>query len=113
MYDFIIFQWQETNDFGRKKEIRSHMYKLREARLKDFYNSAEVNTDIHRSTTTTSSTENTSKTNMSTTHADSLADQSYVTLKSKEVRDSESPTRDSYNKSIGNNNGIFKIRKCK
>lgn len=74
------------------------MYKLREARLKNFYNSADVNTEIHRSTINTSSNQ---KTNMSTTHADSLADQSYVTLKSKEVRDSESPTRDSFNKSIG------------
>ncbi|CAG9773679.1 unnamed protein product [Ceutorhynchus assimilis] len=95
--DILRKMWQDTDDFGRKKEIRSHMYKLREARLKDFYNSADVNnTEIHRSTTTSTA----SKTNMSTTHADLLADQSYVTLKSKEVRDSESPTRDSYNKSI-------------
>ncbi|KAH1025161.1 hypothetical protein HUJ05_009941 [Dendroctonus ponderosae] len=95
--DVLKKMWQETEDFGRKKEIRSHMYKLREARLKNFYNSEDVNTEIHRSTINTSSNQ---KTNMSTTHADSLADQSYVTLKSKEVRDSESPTRDSFNKSI-------------
>lgn len=30
-------QWQETEDFGRKKEIRAHMYKLRESRLREFY----------------------------------------------------------------------------
>lgn len=65
------------------------MYKLREARLKEFYNSSDVTNEVHQS-----STQKVSK--MSTTHADALADQSYVTLKSKEVRDSESPTRDVY-----------------
>lgn len=65
------------------------MYKLREARLKEFYNSSDVSNEVHQS-----STQKVSK--MSTTHADALADQSYVTLKSKEVRDSESPTRDVY-----------------
>lgn len=65
------------------------MYKLREARLKEFYNSSDVTNEVRQS-----STQKVSK--MSTTHADALADQSYVTLKSKEVRDSESPTRDVY-----------------
>ncbi|XP_066246265.1 serine/arginine repetitive matrix protein 2-like isoform X2 [Euwallacea similis] len=92
--DVLRRMWQETEDFGRKKEIRSHMYKLREARLKDFYTSSDVNTEVHKSTM--SSSHNVSKTNVSTSHADSLGDQSYVTLKSKEVRDSESPTRDTY-----------------
>ncbi|XP_050309144.1 titin isoform X5 [Anthonomus grandis grandis] len=98
--DILRKMWQETDDFGRKKEIRSHMYKLREARLKDFYNSADINTEFYQSSTTKSSTENTAKSNMSTSHADFLTDQSYETLKSKEVRDAESPTRDSYNKTI-------------
>ncbi|KAL1497754.1 hypothetical protein ABEB36_008657 [Hypothenemus hampei] len=94
--DVLKKMWQETEDFGKKKEIRSHMYKLRETRLKDFYNSADVNSEVRR----TSTTENIAKSKLSTTHADSLADQSYVSLKSKEVRDSESPTHDSYNKTI-------------
>ncbi|XP_066151811.1 serine/arginine repetitive matrix protein 2-like isoform X2 [Euwallacea fornicatus] len=92
--DVLRRMWQETEDFGRKKEIRSHMYKLREARLKDFYTSSDVNTEVHKSTM--SATHNVSKTNVATSHTDSLGDQSYVTLKSKEVRDSESPTRDTY-----------------
>ncbi|CAH1959252.1 unnamed protein product [Acanthoscelides obtectus] len=84
--DVLKKMWQETEDFGRKKEIRSHMYKLREQRLKEFYNSNE-STEIHRTTT--------GKTCDSRTHAGSLTDQSFLSLKSKEVRDSESPTRDS------------------
>lgn len=31
------FQWQQTEDFSRKKEIRTHMYKLREERLRNLY----------------------------------------------------------------------------
>ncbi|XP_076251085.1 uncharacterized protein LOC143190423 isoform X3 [Rhynchophorus ferrugineus] len=94
--------WQETDDFGRKKEIRAHMYKVRENRLKEFYNTGEVSSEIQKTTTTTtrSSSDTSSKANMSTTYADDLADQTYVKLKSKEVRDSESPIRDNYNKSI-------------
>nr|CAH7740063.1 unnamed protein product [Callosobruchus chinensis] len=83
--DVLKKMWQETEDFGRKKEIRSHMYKLREQRLKEFYNSNE-STEIHRTS---------GKTCDSRTHADSLTDQSFLSLKSKEIRDSESPTRDS------------------
>lgn len=33
----INFQWQQTEDFSRKKEIRAHMYKLREERLRNLY----------------------------------------------------------------------------
>ncbi|VEN63861.1 unnamed protein product, partial [Callosobruchus maculatus] len=61
------------------------MYKLREQRLKEFYNTNE-STEIHRTTGKTCDTR---------THADSLTDQSFLSLKSKEIRDSESPTRDS------------------
>lgn len=33
----VNFQWQQTEDFGRKKEIRAHMYRLREERLRSLY----------------------------------------------------------------------------
>lgn len=32
-----MFQWQQTEDFSRKKEIRAHMYRLREERLRNLY----------------------------------------------------------------------------
>ncbi|CAH0564491.1 unnamed protein product [Brassicogethes aeneus] len=84
--DLLRKMWHDTSDFGRKKEIRTHMYKLREARLKDFYSSTEISNEIHKSTER--------KTCDKPTHADSLVDHSFLSLKSKEVRDSESPTRD-------------------
>ncbi|XP_018570913.1 titin isoform X2 [Anoplophora glabripennis] len=87
--DVLRKMWQETEDFGKKKEIRSHMYKLREQRLREFYNNGEVSTEIHTSSTTSEG-----KPCNKPTHADSLADHSFLSLKSKEIRDSESPTRD-------------------
>ncbi|CAH1154637.1 unnamed protein product [Phaedon cochleariae] len=80
--------WQDTEDFGQKKEIRSHMYKLREQRLREFYNSGDVTAEIHSITTTQG------KNHDKPTHADSLIDHSFMSLKDKEIRDSESPTRD-------------------
>ncbi|CAB3359457.1 Hypothetical predicted protein [Cloeon dipterum] len=38
--------WQAAEDFGRKKEIRARMYKLREKRLRDFYSTDEVLKDL-------------------------------------------------------------------
>lgn len=65
------------------------MYKLREQRLREFYNNGEnLSTEIH--------TKIAGKPNDTRTHADSLADHSFLSLKSKEIRDSESPTKDSY-----------------
>ncbi|XP_031353277.1 titin-like isoform X2 [Photinus pyralis] len=81
--------WQDTEDFGKKKEIRSHMYKLREERLRNFYNSTDSGTEI-RTTQQASSI----KEGNVPTHADSLLDQGFMSLKSKEIRDSESPTKD-------------------
>lgn len=88
--DVLKRMWQETEDFGKKKEIRAHMYKLREARLRDLYTTSDViNTTTEKSCT-------------QSTHADNLADHSFMSLKSKEIRDSESPTRDiSYRISTG------------
>ncbi|XP_057654880.1 mucin-2 isoform X1 [Diorhabda carinulata] len=84
--DVLRKMWQDTDDFGKKKEIRSHMYKLREQRLREFYNGSEIS---ESKTTTTSG-----KITQSSTHTDSLVDQSFQSFKSKEVRDSESPTRE-------------------
>lgn len=75
------FQWQDTEDYGRKKEIRAHMYKLRENRLRDFY-TGDMDAGIGLT-----------KSPMTTSHGDSLAGQSFQSFKAKEIRDSESPTR--------------------
>lgn len=65
------------------------MYKLREQRLREFYNNGEnMSTEIHTKTT--------GKSGDIHTHADSLTDHSFLSLKSKEIRDSESPTKDGY-----------------
>lgn len=66
-------QWQETEDFGRKKEIRTHMYRLREARLKDFY----VN-DMD---------------SKAPNHVNAMADHSFESLKSNEIRGVDGPMR--------------------
>lgn len=81
-FSFINSQWQETEDFGRKKEIRQHMYKLRESRLKDFY-------------TNEMDTKNTfnPKAPITSRHGDAMADHSFESFKSQEIRDSKSPTR--------------------
>lgn len=75
------------------------MYKLREARLKEFYTSGEVLKDVQRSNSSPGLREQHVEKNQKwieggVTHADSLADHSFLSLKSKEIRDSESPTRD-------------------
>lgn len=75
-------QWQQTEDFARKKEIRAHMYKLRENRLRDFYTG-----DMDASTI------GIGKGPLGSSHGDSLQDQSFQSFKTKEIRDSESPTR--------------------
>ncbi|CAG9856982.1 unnamed protein product [Phyllotreta striolata] len=92
--DVLRKMWADADDFGRKKEIRTHMYKLREERLKEFYRSAESNET--KTTSTSASTKATSQktTQQDSMHADALVDQSFASFKSKEVRDSESPTRD-------------------
>lgn len=69
-------QWQETEDFGRKKEIRTHMYRLREARLKEFY--------VH---------EMDSKAPITSRHGDAMADHSFESLKSNEIRGVDGPMR--------------------
>lgn len=62
------------------------MYKLREERLKDLYSSSDVK-DVHMITNKKSSFNQ-------SMHADALTDHSFASLKRKEIRDSESPTKD-------------------
>nr|CAD7569012.1 unnamed protein product [Timema californicum] len=137
--------WQQTEDFGRKKEIRARMYKLREQRLKEFYTTGEVlhdvlsstsslddssavrqvksgssNTRYHSSSDISSSqkkdqvvSKNSSYTTSSSIrHADSLNDDSFLTLKSKEIRDSESPTREFHKKqekNVSDDGGYWRV----
>ncbi|KAK4874661.1 hypothetical protein RN001_014021 [Aquatica leii] len=84
--DVLRKMWQDTEDFGRKKEIRSHMYKLREERLRNFYSDSTENTSTHHNTSI--------KDGNRPNHAQSLLDHSFLSMKSKEIRDSESPTKD-------------------
>jgi hypothetical protein len=68
-------QWQETEDFGRKKEIRAHMYKLREARLKEYYvNEMDPKNQAFDS-----------KAPITSRH-ESMADHSFESLKSNEIK---------------------------
>lgn len=62
------------------------MYKLREERLKDLYCNNDIK-DVHLITN--------KKTSFNQSmHADALADHSFASLKKKEIRDSESPTKE-------------------
>ncbi|XP_053950362.1 mucin-17 isoform X9 [Anastrepha ludens] len=79
--DLLRRMWQQTEDIDHKKEIRSHLYKLRESRLRDLYQG-----DIMAG--------NFAKDPFNPSHGDSLVGQNFQSLKSQEVRDSVSPTRD-------------------
>nr|CAD7586567.1 unnamed protein product [Timema genevievae] len=144
-HEITTHDWQQTEDFGRKKEIRARMYKLREQRLKEFYTTGEVlhdvlsstsslddssavrqvksggsNTRYHSSSDISSSqkkdqvvSKNSSYTmSSSIRHADSLSDDSFLTLKSKEIRDSESPTREFHKrqeKNVSDDDGYWRV----
>ncbi|XP_036318077.1 titin-like [Rhagoletis pomonella] len=79
--DMLRRMWQQAEDIDQKKEIRSHLYKLRESRLRDLYQG-----DIMAG--------NFAKDPLNPSHGDSLVGQNFQSLKSKEVRDSVSPTQD-------------------
>lgn len=77
------------------------MYKLREQRLKEFYTTGEVLSDVKTVTPgeavtceVTKSSSYTSSSGRVMSHADSIPDHGFLSHKSKEIRDSESPTRD-------------------
>ncbi|XP_039958175.1 uncharacterized protein LOC120773392 isoform X14 [Bactrocera tryoni] len=76
-----VTDWQQTPDIDQKKEIRSHLYKLRESRLRDLYQ-GEIMAG------------NYAKDPLNSSHGDSLVGQNFQSLKSKEVRDSVSPIND-------------------
>lgn len=67
------------------------MYKLREERLRSFYVNDMESGLLGQSTVQTKTKAKTSDTN--TSHEQLITDQSYQSFKTKEVRDSESPTR--------------------
>lgn len=96
---FHFSQWHDAQDFGRKREIRAHMYKLREERLKALYAPSDAapiapsSPYIMEQHNTSSAKFGLSKTSVTGSHGDSLADQSFESFKTKEIRDSESPTR--------------------
>lgn len=75
------------------------MYKLREQRLKERYTTGEM-----------IQTETTSKRSSSRTHTESIADQGFMTMKSKEIRDSESPTEE-YHRQSNNNKNVYESSK--
>ncbi|XP_062700468.1 uncharacterized protein LOC134284920 isoform X1 [Aedes albopictus] len=97
--DLLRKMWHDAQDFGRKREIRAHMYKLREERLKALYAPGDVaplapsSPFIMEQHNTSSAKFGLSKTSVTGSHGDSLADQSFESFKTKEIRDSESPTR--------------------
>ncbi|XP_047504217.1 uncharacterized protein LOC125049140 isoform X1 [Pieris napi] len=81
--DVLRRMWQQTEDFSRKKEIRAHMYRLREERLRNLY-SPEPSLDAAKGCEF-SSTQG---------HVKSFADQNFQSMKSKEVRDAGSPPKE-------------------
>lgn len=68
------------------------MYKLREQRLKDFYASNDSSPPYFLMDNA-SATFGLKKSTVTGSHGDSLVDQSFESFKTKEIRDSESPTR--------------------
>ncbi|XP_013170129.1 PREDICTED: microtubule-associated protein futsch-like isoform X1 [Papilio xuthus] len=80
--DLLRRMWQQTQDFSRKKEIRAHMYRLREERLRNLY-SPEPASDTKGCEFSSSQG-----------HVKSFADQNFQSMKSKEVRDAGSPPKE-------------------
>ncbi|XP_033237906.1 serine/arginine repetitive matrix protein 2 isoform X10 [Drosophila pseudoobscura] len=90
--------WQQSEDSERKKQIRSHLYKLRESRLCNLYrHEADPMAEPQgngNGNGTSSLTGFGAKDPLATSHGDALLDQNFQSLKSKEVRDSMSPTHE-------------------
>uniref|UniRef100_A0A182NMY6 Smoothelin domain-containing protein n=1 Tax=Anopheles dirus TaxID=7168 RepID=A0A182NMY6_9DIPT len=101
--------WQQAEDFMRKKEIRAYMYKLREQRLKDFYASNDSSPPYFLMDNA-SATFGLKKSTVAGSHGDSLVDQSFESFKTKEIRDSESPTRFGSMAAIPTENSGWQIR---
>lgn len=126
MFFFFLyqkFQWLDAEDFNRKKEIRTHLYKLREARLRGFYDDVDT-TSASKTTSTTITSRSKVRdqtdgdlsrepVNLSNitknkfpfkSHGDSIIDHTYQSYKTKEIRDSESPTHETNSNSNCNSN---------
>ncbi|CAB3261876.1 unnamed protein product [Arctia plantaginis] len=80
--DLLRRMWQQTEDFSRKKEIRAHMYRLREERLRNLYSPEPRHEGKGNEFTAAQD------------HVKSFADQSFQSMKSKEVRDAGSPPKE-------------------
>ncbi|XP_073959806.1 uncharacterized protein [Choristoneura fumiferana] len=83
--DVLRRMWQQTEDFSRKKEIRAHMYRLREERLRSLYSPEPHARDAKGCEFSAGAARG---------HGRSFADQSFQSLKSKEVRDAGSPPKE-------------------
>ncbi|KAL4706078.1 hypothetical protein ACJJTC_001676 [Scirpophaga incertulas] len=81
--DLLRRMWQQTEDFSRKKEIRAHMYRLREERLRNLYSPEPPISDGKGCEFTSAQG-----------HVKSFADQTFQSMKSKEVRDAGSPPKE-------------------
>nr|XP_044249082.1 flocculation protein FLO11 isoform X8 [Drosophila takahashii] len=91
--------WQQSEDSERKKQIRSHLYKLRESRLCNLYRHetdpmSEPNGNGNGHGNVNQLAGYAGKDPLATSHGDALLDQNFQSLKSKEVRDSTSPTHE-------------------
>ncbi|XP_068157017.1 protein split ends isoform X6 [Drosophila tropicalis] len=86
--------WQQSEDSERKKQIRSHLYKLRESRLRNLYRHDQSAADIMSEPNSNTLAGSYGKDPLATSHGDALLDQNFQSLKSKEVRDSMSPTHE-------------------
>ncbi|XP_043864784.1 mucin-5AC isoform X3 [Drosophila mojavensis] len=87
--------WQQSEDSERKRQIRSHLYKLRESRLRNLYRHEPDNLTFAMSEPNGNTLSGyAGKDPLATSHGDALLDQNFQSLKSKEVRDSMSPTHE-------------------
>lgn len=87
-------QWQQSEDSERKRQIRTHLYKLRESRLRNLYRHEPDSIAFAMSEPNGNTLSGFGKDPLATSHGDALLDQNFQSLKSKEVRDSMSPTHE-------------------
>uniref|UniRef100_A0AAG5DY83 Smoothelin domain-containing protein n=1 Tax=Anopheles atroparvus TaxID=41427 RepID=A0AAG5DY83_ANOAO len=85
------------------------MYKLREQRLKEFYASNDSSPPYFLMDNA-SATFGLKKSTVTASHGDSLVDQSFESFKTKEIRDSESPTRFSNAATVPSANSGWQIK---
>ncbi|VVC46404.1 Smoothelin, partial [Cinara cedri] len=93
--DVLLEMLRQTEDFGKKKEIRMRIHELRKQRLNEFYTREMIQI---KTTSKRSSTE-------------SITDQKFMTMKTKVIGDSESPTEVYQKKSNANTN--FPVKEVK